>query len=185
MPWHRSGLGRRDPVLVPRFRPLSGAPHRGQIEEDAARRVRQAAPFRLAAAGRPGNPDFDRQAAQRRHRGRAHRRSGAGGRHHRRGTGDDRPARPDRRIDPRREGSRRSGVRLHRHGGRQDACLRGEVGRANRNRENRPDPQRHRGLYTRLAANRRTIGRQSGRPDACGRRAGARHHGPAGRRRRA
>ena len=34
--------------------------------------------------------------------------------------------------------------------------------RANRNLENRSDPQRHRRLHARLATKRRTIGRQSG-----------------------
>ena len=64
----RTGAGRRDPRLVSVVRPFPHAPHRGQLEEDAARRVRQAAPLRLAGHGRPGNAGFARQAEQGRHR---------------------------------------------------------------------------------------------------------------------
>ncbi len=185
MPGYRTDSRWRRPVLVSLFRPLSGTPYRGPLEEDAARRVRQAAALCLAARGRAGNPGSAPHAQQGRHRGREHRRGRAGRRYHRRRIGDDRPACADGRIDARGERYRRSGVRVHRDGGRQNPHLGREVGRGDRNRENRSDTERHRRLQARFPTERRTTGRHGGRADAGGRGIGVRHDGPAGRRRRA
>ena len=110
----------RDPRLVPVARPLPGAAHRGQLEEAAARGVRQAAALRLAGQRRRRDRGAARSARQGRHRRGPHRRDGAGRRHHRRGSGDDRPAGSDRRVGTRRERRRRSRLCINGHGRRQD-----------------------------------------------------------------
>ena len=97
------------------------------------------------------------------------------------GHGDDRPARPDRRVDARREGGRRPGLRLDRDGRRQDLRLGREVGQRDGLGQDQPDPQRHGRLQAQLAAQGGAAGRQGGDPDPDHRRAsGMATMGPAG-----
>ena len=85
--------------------------------------------------------------------------------HRRRGDGDDRPARPDRRVDAGREGGRRPRLRLDGDGRRQGLRLGREVGQRDGLGQDQPDPQRHGRLQAHLAAQGRAAGRQGGDPD--------------------
>ena len=159
LPGDHGDLPRGGALLVPQLRPGPGQADAGQLQEAAAERLRQAAAVRLALPRRRRGPGPARPAPEGRHHRRQHRRGGAGRRARRRGDGDDRPARADRRVDAGREGRRRPGLRLDGDGGRQGLRL-GRDRRAAR----RPRPRSARSSTTRPVTSSPRSTRASGWP---------------------